>query len=274
MPIEILYLLIGISIGIVVLLIYKSNVVSKDIYLELERKSHDLTTQNQILQDQNNRVQFEFSQNLQKLEETRLNFTNLIAERSTLQATLENARQQFSILKSDLDEQKKTNTIQQFEITELSKKLNTIESDNRYLLEKLQTHKKEIEDFRNQSMTEFQNMANKIMEEKSIKFTQTNKDNIENLLKPLGENLDSFKKKVEETYDKESKQRFSLEDRIKELIELNNRLSNDAKNLTSALKGDAKKMGNWGEIILESILDQSGLQKNREYVIQESLKDE
>ena len=85
MPIEILYLLIGISIGIVVLLIYKSNVVSKDIYLELERKSHDLTTQNQILQDQNNRVQFEFSQNLQKLEETRLNFTNLIAERSTLQ---------------------------------------------------------------------------------------------------------------------------------------------------------------------------------------------
>ena len=211
MPIEILYLLIGISIGIVVLLIYKSNVVSKDIYLELERKSHDLTTQNQILQDQNNRVQFEFSQNLQKLEETRLNFTNLIAERSTLQATLENARQQFSILKSDLDEQKKTNTIQQFEITELSKKLNTIESDNRYLLEKLQTHKKEIEDFRNQSMTEFQNMANKIMEEKSIKFTQTNKDNIENLLKPLGENLDSFKKKVEETYDQESKQRFSLE---------------------------------------------------------------
>ncbi|MBK6822295.1 MAG: hypothetical protein IPG87_04615 [Saprospiraceae bacterium] len=195
MPIEILYLLIGISIGIVVLLIYKSNVVSKDIYLELERKSHDLTTQNQILQDQNNRVQFEFSQNLQKLEETRLNFTNLIAERSTLQATLENARQQFSILKSDLDEQKKTNTIQQFEITELSKKLNTIESDNRYLLEKLQTHKKEIEDFRNQSMTEFQNMANKIMEEKSIKFTQTNKDNIENLLKPLGENLDSFKKR-------------------------------------------------------------------------------
>lgn len=123
MPIEILYLLIGISIGIVVLLIYKSNVVSKDIYLELERKSHDLTTQNQILQDQNNRVQFEFSQNLQKLEETRLNFTNLIAERSTLQATLENARQQFSILKSDLDEQKKTNTIQQFEITELSKSL-------------------------------------------------------------------------------------------------------------------------------------------------------
>ena len=126
MPTEILYLLIGISIGIVVLLIYKSNVVSKDIYLELERKSHDLTTQNQILQDQNNRVQFEFSQNLQKLEETRLNFTNLIAERSTLQATLENARQQFSILKSDLDEQKKTNTIQQFEITVLKKNIKKI----------------------------------------------------------------------------------------------------------------------------------------------------
>lgn len=274
MPVEILYLLIGIAIGVVILLIYKSNAVDKNVYLELERKLNELTTQNQILQDTNNRVQFELSQNLTKLEESRLKFTNLIAERSGLLTTLENAKQNFSILKYDFEEQKKINSSQQLESYELSKKLNAIEFDNRYLLEKLQTQKKEIEDFRNQSMTEFQNMANKIMEEKSLKFTQTNKDNIENLLKPLGENLDSFKKKVEETYDKESKQRFSLEDRIKELIELNNRLSNDAKNLTSALKGDAKKMGNWGEIILESILDQSGLQKNREYVIQESLKDE
>ena len=90
--------------------------VIKGEIMKLQRKNNHLTYQNQILQDQNNRVQFEFSQNLQKLEETRLNVTNLIAERSTLQATLENARQQFSILKSELDEQKKKNTIQQCKI--------------------------------------------------------------------------------------------------------------------------------------------------------------
>lgn len=107
MPVEILYLLIGIAIGVVILLIYKSNAVDKNVYLELERKLNELTTQNQILQDTNNRVQFELSQNLTKLEESRLKFTNLIAERSGLLTTLENAKQNFSILKYDFEEQKK-----------------------------------------------------------------------------------------------------------------------------------------------------------------------
>ena len=95
-----------------------------------------------------------------------------------------------------------------------------------------------------------------------------------NLLKPFGENLKEFKHQVEEVYDKESKQRFSLEDRIKELMQLNKQISDDANNLTRALKGDSKMQGNWGEMILETILENSGLREGEEYFRQEFLKDE
>jgi DNA recombination protein RmuC len=98
--------------------------------------------------------------------------------------------------------------------------------------------------------------------------------NIEALLKPLGENIEQFKKKVEDTYDKESKQRFSLEEKVKELVEQTNKVSAEANNLATALKGQAKKQGNWGEIILESILQNSGLAKDREYFLQQTIKDE
>ena len=97
---------------------------------------------------------------------------------------------------------------------------------------------------------------------------------MEQILHPLKENIVDFKKKVEETYDRESKERFSLEARIKELVTLNNQISKDANNLTNALKGQAKTQGNWGEMILENILEYSGLVKNREYFLQESYTDE
>lgn len=93
-------------------------------------------------------------------------------------------------------------------------------------------------------------------------------------MKPFGENLKEFKHQVEEVYDKESKQRFSLEDRIKELMQLNKQISDDANNLTRALKGDSKVQGNWGEMILETILENSGLREGEEYFRQEFLKDE
>ena len=121
---------------------------------------------------------------------------------------------------------------------------------------------------------QFEKIANQILEEKTGKFTESNKQNIEALLKPLGENIDNFKKKVEETYDKESKQRFSLEERVKELVEQTNKVSSEANNLATALKGQAKKQGKWGELILESILQKSGLVKDREYFLQQTIKDE
>lgn len=127
----------------------------------------------------------------------------------------------------------------------------------------------ELINTREELKKDFQILANQILEEKSSKFTDLNKLNLEAILNPLNEKLIQFKSKVEETYDKESKQRFSLEERIKELVSLNHKISTDASNLTKALKGNSKIQGNWGEMILESILEKSGLKKGEEYYTQE-----
>ncbi|GHT44181.1 hypothetical protein AGMMS49965_19380 [Bacteroidia bacterium] len=130
------------------------------------------------------------------------------------------------------------------------------------------------EENRKTTHLQFEKVAAQILEEKTGKFTELNRANMEAILKPLGENIESFKKKVEETYDKESKQRFSLEEKVKELVEQTNKVSAEANNLATALKGQSKKQGNWGEMILESILQQSGLEKNREYFLQQTIKGE
>ncbi len=119
---------------------------------------------------------------------------------------------------------------------------------------------------------QFQNVANRIFEEKGEKLVQQNVANLDTLLKPLGERLKEFQVRVEETYDKESKQRFSLQNEIQKLVEANARMSVDALNLTNALKGDSKTQGAWGEVVLERVLEASGLQKGREYDLQVSLE--
>lgn len=140
--------------------------------------------------------------------------------------------------------------------------------------ELLKSQQEELQNTRQQLNKDFQVLANQILEEKTSRFTVTNRENMEAILKPLNEKLVEFKSKVEETYDKESKERFSLEARIRELVALNNQISTDANNLTKALKGNNKIQGNWGEMILESILEKSGLKKGEEYFVQETLKDE
>lgn len=140
--------------------------------------------------------------------------------------------------------------------------------------ELLRIQQEELINTRNQLNKDFQVLANQILEEKTLRFTDVNRTNMEAILKPLNEKLGEFKSKVEETYDKESKQRFSLEERIRELVALNNQISEDANNLTKALKGNNKVQGNWGEMILESILEKSGLKKGEEYYAQEFITDE
>lgn len=142
------------------------------------------------------------------------------------------------------------------------------------LEEKLHTQKHEVEELRKSFNTEFENIANKILEEKTNKFTSVNKDNIASILKPLGENINSFKKQIEDAYTNETKERFSLIKEIRALEELNGRISRDAQNLTTALKGDSKTQGNWGEMILERILEQSGLRKGEQYRMEVVLKDD
>ncbi len=121
---------------------------------------------------------------------------------------------------------------------------------------------------------EFENLSNKIFKTKSEDFTKLNAEQIGNLLRPLDEKIKDFREKVEQTYNTEARERFSLAERIKDLVELNNRLSEEANNLTRALKGDSKMQGNWGEMILERLLESSGLIEGEHYVRQAFLKDE
>ena len=147
-------------------------------------------------------------------------------------------------------------------------------ANNQFLQEKLETQKEELEIMRKQFNTEFENIASRVLEEKTQKFTQLNKENLDVILKPLGENLEGFRKKVEEVYDRESKERFSLGKELERLVQLNQKISEEANNLTNALKGNSKTQGDWGQMILENILEKSGLVKDREYFVQEYLKDE
>ena len=138
--------------------------------------------------------------------------------------------------------------------------------------EKLKTQKAELEDMQKKLTTEFENIANKILDEKSKKFTDQNKTNLDVILNPLKERIKEFEDKVDKTYKAESAERITLKTEIKQLVELNKQVSDDANNLTKALKGDNKAQGNWGEVILEKILERSGLSKERgEYKTQVSL---
>lgn len=157
-------------------------------------------------------------------------------------------------------------SVKEAEVLELNRNLSKVETENKGLIEKLTEHKAEVEKLQEKFSIQFRNLANDILEEKTKKFTEQNKIKLDEILTPLGEKIRAFEKKVEDTYDKESKQRFSLEKEIKNLAELNIRISEDAKNLTTALKSDSKKQGNWGELVLERVLESSGLVKGQEYI--------
>ena len=136
--------------------------------------------------------------------------------------------------------------------------------------ERLMEQEKSIQEIQQKFQLEFQNVANKLLDEKSQKFVETNRANLDILLNPLKENIKAFEEKVDKVYNMEAAERNTLKGVITQLMELNQLISNEAQNLTKALKGDNKKQGNWGEVILERVLERSGLVKDQEYRIQAS----
>ena len=159
-------------------------------------------------------------------------------------------------------------------ILELNSSFSSLKADYNNLQKTLIEQKGEAEKLQEKFAAEFENLANKILEEKSSKFTIQNKENLDQILKPLGEKIKDFEKKVNEVYVTDSKERASLATQLKNLQELNQMMAKEANNLTNALKGETKTMGNWGEFILEGILEKSGLVKGREYKIQENFLNE
>lgn len=155
-----------------------------------------------------------------------------------------------------------------------------IELLNQYLEEQkqaLEEARKNQSELTQKLNVQFENLANKIFEEKSTRFADQNQKNLSLVLEPLKERIKDFEKRVEETYSVERSERGVLKGELNKLLELNKIMSVEAQNLTKALKGENKTQGNWGELILENILDRSGLRKNEEYTIQGTnldLKDE
>jgi DNA recombination protein RmuC len=152
-------------------------------------------------------------------------------------------------------------------------KLATESANRNSLNEKLLEQKKELEDMAKKLNDDFEIIANRILENKTEKFTELNKKNLDAILEPLGKNIEEFKKTVKDTYITEAKERFSLGERVKELAQLNQQISEEARNLTRALKSQSKTQGRWGEMILESILEKSGLRKGEEYFMEQQLLD-
>lgn len=155
-------------------------------------------------------------------------------------------------------------------VLELTNSLAATEADYRNLQEKLHEQKKEVQALNETLTTQFRNLANEIFEEKTKKFTEQNKSGLYDLLLPLGERIAAFEKRVDETHKDNISRNSALREQLENLQRLNLQMTREAENLTRALRGDTKTQGAWGEFILESILEKSGLERDREYSIQES----
>lgn len=170
---------------------------------------------------------------------------------------------QAQVLKLELDNERARHS-------EVNQKFATAQADLRHLQERLQEQRKEMEALNEKFAIQFKNLANDIFEEKSKKFTEQNRSNLFDILKPLGEKITDFEKRVEDTHKDTITRNAALREQLENLQRLNVQMTREAENLTRALRGDAKTQGAWGEFILESILEKSGLEKDREYFIQES----
>jgi DNA recombination protein RmuC len=268
---EFIYIIIGIILGgFVVFLVLQSNWISKSKW--------------EILQQENFQSKAEHTNLNQKISD--LEF--ILTEEKRYSQSLLNESIEHQKNNSSLEEEKRQNQIKINELQEIvtqhlenKKSLeeeknnlfvekSTLEANFNNLKESLNTQKEEVVKLQELAKNEFQNLANKILEEKTEKFTEQNHQNIKTLLSPLQEKITEFEKKVENTHKESIDYHAALRQQIIGLKELNQQMSKEATNLTKALKGDNKIQGNWGELILENVLEKSGLDKGREYEVQKS----
>lgn len=241
---EILYIILAFIFGaILAYFILKSSSVSRKSYEELQ----------------------------QNFNQKEADFNKIIAEISA-----ENKAQIQKIA-----EQQELNERQNSEIKDLQNDKNQLiglksqlAAQNESLQQLLDSQKEEIVKIQEEAKLQFENLANKILEEKTLKFTEQNHQNLKNILNPLQEKITDFEKKVENTHKESIDYHAALRQQILGLKEMNLQMSKETLNLTKALKGDSKIQGNWGELVLERVLEKSGLEKGREYEIQKSFTTE
>ena len=235
---EILFLVIGLALGFVIaFLFFKGKQNSGGDTSMLDSKINELDKQNAIL-----KIQIEASS-----KENQKIVSEFKTEKERLVFDVEKYRTELNASNSRID-----GSIEKFKAQE----------------EKFTSLKSELDNVHKKYSTEFENIANKILDEKSQKFTDQNKTNLDIILNPLKEKIKDFEAKVDKAYKDESAERITLKAEIKNLVDLNKQISEDANNLANALKGENKTQGNWGELILEKVLERSGLVKDQEYRLQ------
>ena len=195
----------------------------------------------------------------------------LMSQIEELKNQLASEKMQFEKVLQQVNSEKETiRTEKEALAIQLSKK----EVDFENLWERNKEQKQEVEQLQEKFTKEFENLANKILDEKSNKFTEQNKENMKNILSPLQDKIQLFEKKVEDTHKESIDYHAALRQQILGLREMNEQMSKETINLTKALKGDSKLQGNWGELVLERVLEKSGLEKGREYEVQQSFTNE
>jgi DNA recombination protein RmuC len=191
-------------------------------------------------------------------------------ETSKLEERLENAQLQSEKLNERFETALREKEEIRLEKEHINMLLTRRNSEFENLENRNREQKAEVEKLQEKFTKEFENLANKILDEKSTKFSKQNKESLEIILNPLQEKIKNFEKRVEDTHKESIDRHAMLRQQIIGLKELNEQMSKEATNLTKALKGDSKIQGNWGELVLERVLEKSGLEKDREYFVQNS----
>jgi DNA recombination protein RmuC len=196
------------------------------------------------------------------------NRTELLAQQTLTRLLSEQEKNKS--LQENLKDLKKEIELERSKVLDLTNSLATTEADYRNLEEKLEERKQEVTSMQEKLTIQFKNLANEILEEKTRRFTDQNQSNLSDLLKPFGERIVEFQRSVENTHKDTIARNSALKEQLEILQRLNVQMTREAENLTRALKGDTQAQGAWGEFILESILEKSGLERDREYTIQET----
>jgi len=185
----------------------------------------------------------------------------------------EEKKNMLTLLKQEIEQLRDDLAKERAEHIQAQKQLEKTNSFYNAQTEKINEQKEEIKSIKEQLNKDFELIANRILQEKSDHFAESNHKNLSQILAPLKENLKTFEEKVDKVYNEETKDRNSLKGAVELLIEQSKQIQDEANSLTRALKGNNKKQGNWGEVILERVLERSGLLKDREYRLQTSFTD-
>ncbi|GAX87860.1 DNA recombination protein RmuC [Lebetimonas natsushimae] len=269
-----IYLVVILAVLLAVVIAGFMYYLMKKTKLESEKLKSEFEELNKIYEETKNKFQYHMAQEavmqkeIENLNEKITDYEELKKEYENLNNEKNNILNENSALKEKLSflekiEEKYQNLLEENQKDKaLIKELQTkIEEEQKSFEEKLSIIKKSEEELK----TAFENVANKILEENAKKLSNEGIKNFENILMPLNNNLNEFKQKVDKLYESEIKNISSLFNELKNLKELNQQLSQEANNLTKALKGDVKKVGNWGEVVLERILEMSGLREGEEF---------